>query len=326
MTWTTRYQQPNPATWTGRTDAPEESCFFQIIRKLNLLDGKITPTTDQPAFGLIGFCCDEGVKRNLGRVGAAEGPAAIRAALYKLPISKPDILCYDAGDITCDDGDLESAQAALAEVIYILLTYGITPIVLGGGHELAWGEYQGIHKYINNDAIAVVNFDAHLDMRSLLKDNKGTSGTSFLQIANANIEAKRKFSYSCLGVQRSSNNYELFKTANQYETNIIYAEDFYQNSNKCFDLLNYLIFYNRHIYLSICLDVFASPFAPGVSAPQALGITPWKSLPYIKILAASGKVISYDIAELLPAHDIDNCTANLAANLINEIIYHHTKL
>ena len=35
---------------------------------------------------LIGFPCDEGVRRNGGRVGAAAGPAALRAALANLPL------------------------------------------------------------------------------------------------------------------------------------------------------------------------------------------------------------------------------------------------
>ena len=34
---------------------------------------------------LIGFPCDEGVRRDGGRVGAAQGARALREALYRLP-------------------------------------------------------------------------------------------------------------------------------------------------------------------------------------------------------------------------------------------------
>jgi len=47
------------------------------------------------------------------------------------------------------------------------------------------------------------------------------------------------------------------------------------------------------------------PYAPGVSAPQPLGVLPWQILPLVRQLAASGKVVSYDIAELSPKYDID---------------------
>jgi len=43
----------------------------------------------------------------------------------------------------------------------------------------------------------------------------------------------------------------------------------------------------------------------------------------VRKLAGSGKVVSYDIAELSPPYDIDSRTAKLSANLIYEIIHHH---
>jgi len=62
-----------------------------------------------------------------------------------------------------------------------------------------------------------------------------------------------------------------------------------------------------------------------VSAPQVLGLTPWQIIPYLRLLAQSGKVISYDIAELSPHYDIDQRTVKLAAHLIYEIILHHQR-
>ena len=70
--------------------------------------------------------------------------------------------------------------------------------------------------------------------------------------------------------------------------------------------------------------VFAAPFAPGVSAVQPLGLYPWHVIPLARQLAASGKVLSYELSELSPRYDIDQRTARLAANLIYEIIHHHS--
>jgi formiminoglutamase len=76
-----------------------------------------------------------------------------------------------------------------------------------------------------------------------------------------------------------------------------------------------------HIYLTICLDVLAECFAPGVSAPQPLGLSPWQTLPLLKYIIQSGKVVSLDIAELSPPLDQEQKTARLAALIIAELLH-----
>lgn len=327
MSWSLNYQAPNTEIWQGRNDAPERSTFFQVIKPLDLTQPFELPEIT-PAFVLLGFCCDEGVRRNLGRKGAVEGPAAIRQTLGKLPIHKKHLTIYDGGDIICKGEELETAQAALSEAVATLLKKGFTPILLGGGHEIAWGHYQGIVAAYPTDVLGIVNFDAHFDMRPLIDGKQGSSGTSFLQIAKACETADIRFDYNCIGIQRIANTKPLFDTAKSYHTQILYAEDIHQgNKARCMDFINHVIFYNKIIYLSMCMDVFAAAFAPGVSAPQAMGVTPWQMMPLIKKLASSGKIISYDIAELAPVYDLDGRTARLAASFIYEIIhYHHNHL
>lgn len=322
VTFKNRYTPPVNVPWQGRPDLPANACLFQVMRLLNLTN---SIDIKHPSFAFIGFCCDEGIRRNHGRTGAATGSANIRHALSKLPVPRTNVHYYDAGDITCVDGDLEAAQQALATAVSILLKNKIVPIVLGGGHELAWGHYQGIANYYPSENLGIVNFDAHFDMRPLLPEEKGSSGTPFLQIANAHNINKRRFDYNCIGIQETGNMQLLFDTAQHYHTHMITADDIHHTdvlSHRGF--INRIINDNQIIYLSLCLDVFAAPFAPGVSAPQSMGILPWSIIPFIKQLAASGKVISYDIAELSPPYDQDNRTAKLAASFIFEIISHHT--
>lgn len=322
MTWYTRYLPPNPDCWQGRTDIPPVSYFFQIMQMLDLRN-KIPAKEKKTAFALIGFCCDEGVRRNYGRVGSANGPGTIRSILANLAVQKTNFICYDAGDISCTDEDLESAQAALCEASTLLLQHHITPIVLGGGHELAYAHYQGIAKAYANEKLGIVNFDAHFDMRPL-QNKKGTSGTPFLQIAEAHTKANRHFDYNCIGIQRPGNIHLLFETAKKYDAHIVFADDMYQGDSKSHTLfITRILEQNDVVYLSLCLDVFAAAYAPGVSAPQALGLTPWQVIPLVRQLASSGKVISYDIAELAPQYDTGNRTAKLAANFIYEFIHHH---
>ncbi|EKD53764.1 MAG: formimidoylglutamase [uncultured bacterium] len=324
MSFNTRYLPPDQAQWQGRSDIPPGSLFFQIMRMLNLMENNL-PTITQPTFALIGFKCDEGIRRNKGRPGAFEGPIAIRQTLAKLPIQKQNFACFDAGNIVCPDGDLESSQEALGDVIALLLAHGITPIALGGGHEIAWGHYQGIAKISRKKKLGIVNFDAHFDMRPLLPDGKGSSGTPFLQIAEAHKKAKLRFDYNCIGIQHAGNMRALVETAKNYNTHIIWADELHLGQlEKCTDFIDRIIDQNELIYLSLCLDVFAASVAPGVSAPQPLGLWPWHVIPLVRQLAASGKAVSYDLAELCPHYDFDQATAKLAANLIYEIIHHHS--
>lgn len=323
MSWNTRYLPPDQTQWRGRADSPPDAAFFQTVKLVNLLnDPEIT--IQQPTFALIGFRCDEGVARNFGRVGAAEGPNAIRHALAKLPIQTNTFTCLDVGNIECSDGDVETSQEALSDIVALLLRQKIIPIIMGGGHELAWGHYQGIRKVYPKNPLGVINFDAHFDMRPLLPNQKGSSGTSFLQIAAAHQSQHCRLDYNCIGIQHAGNIRELHNTAKKYEVKVIWADELHLgHQEKCIDFVDRMVDENEIVYVSVCLDVFAASFAPGVSSTQPLGLFPWHIIPLIRQLAASGKVVGYDIAELSPRYDIDQNTAKLAANLIYEIVHHH---
>ena len=54
------------------------------------------------------------------------------------------------------------------------------PVTFGGGHETAWGTFQGVMATEPNVDVGVINFDAHLDLRG---DEPGNSGTPFNQMA-----------------------------------------------------------------------------------------------------------------------------------------------
>ena len=124
--------------WRGRVDraeGPDALRWHQVVQP--------AAAATAPGIALLGFACDEGVRRNFGRPGAEEGPAALRRALGNLAWhGGPPLL--DAGDVTCAGGDLEGAQERLAAEVAALLRAGHRPIVLGGGHETAWGSFLGL--------------------------------------------------------------------------------------------------------------------------------------------------------------------------------------
>lgn len=328
MTWESRYLLPDPLAWQGRTDMPSDSCFFQKVQLVNLLTQEPDmANAQQMAFALLGFQCDEGVQRDLGRVGAAEGPIAIRQRLINLPLHRATSL-YDVGNIICNDHDLEASQAALGEVAARLLARRIHPIIIGGGHETTWGHYQGISRIIpNTKKIGIISFDAHFDLHPVSHTHPPSATTAFYQIAQSQAQDQRRFDYYCVGIQAAGNIKASFDVAKQLNTRYLLADDLHTNQPPVsMDFLKHAIEDNDYLLISLSLDVFSPAFAPGVSAIQPLGIYPWHVIPLLRYLANSGKVLSYDIVEHVPRYDIDHRTAKLAATLIYEWVHHHREL
>ena len=317
------YQSSRRDLWQGRQNGSTPERFHEVIQLIDLKNG--IPFAETPlAWGILGFACDEGIKRNSGRCGAAKGPEAIRKALGNFPIKRATHQTfYDLGDVHCHQGNLEEAQAILADIVTHLLKNNIRPLVIGGGHEVAWGNYRGLIAAHPEKDCMIINFDSHFDLRPLIDQQKGSSGTSFQQIANLRHEQELGFNCCYLGIQPLGNVQTFFDKAEELNAKVILADEFHEGGTEAsVEIVQEIVNQSDMIYTSICLDVFATPFAPGVSAPQPLGIFPWHAIPALKHLAASGKVVSLDIAEMCPAYDIDNTTAKLAASLISIFIQH----
>ncbi len=265
---------------------------------------------------LVGFCCDEGVLRNHGRPGAAAGPGAIREQLGRLAVHGRSPI-YDAGDVVCTEGDLEGAQQELAEAVASILATGALPVILGGGHEVAFGTYLGITTHLGTgpqERLAVVNVDAHLDLRD---QPRPTSGTPFLQMSRAAKAAGAEFNYFCLGVSRAANTAALFETAAQIGATVL--EDIEVQSEPE-ELLSRIVDDFDRIYLSIDLDSLPGPAMPAVSAPAAFGVPASAVLKIIDRIARSKKLVAADFAEFNPLFDHDNQGARLAARLVHSLL------
>lgn len=320
----------DPSVWTGRRDAGERGDTARVFERVQAYDVR----TCAPAAGapvLIGFACDEGVRRNQGRIGAAQAPRALRRALAPLPAHRLR-QCFDAGDIACTGEDLEGAQAVLGEQVKQILAAGGRPIVLGGGHEVAWGTYRGLRGWLDERAgsrpahedamraarLLVINFDAHFDLRTT---RPGNSGTPFDQIARDCEARQAALTYACFGVSELANTPALFARAD--EIGARYALDVDMREHHLSDRLaqlDSLIQDADDIYLTIDLDVLPAAVAPGVSAPAALGVPLAVVETMVMRVRASSKLRVADIAEYNPRFDQDNQSARAAARLLYRLL------
>lgn len=322
--------------WEGRLE-PYESDRARYWYQL------VTAYSNQK-IGLIGFACDQGVRRNLGRVGAKAAPKTIRKAFAKLPcsLSLQNAYCSykltndlvelvgDAGDVYCEDGNnvvdglLESTQSVYAQRVTEIIHQGSLAIGLGGGHAIAFASYLGLwnafndpnkhNKNSSSPRIGIINFDAHLDLRNA---SVGSSGTPFRQIAEHSKSNGQIFKYCAIGISDYSNTAALFDRARELDVTVI-------KDNDCLRLpwegieqqLDSFINQVDMIYLTIDMDVLDASVVPGVSAPAAKGLSLDFVERCIEYIFSKEVVRMADIAEINPTYDIDGRSSKVAARLL----------
>lgn len=308
------YTKTDSSLWKGRIDG-EQPGFQRWHQIVSCVDLNEVQSLDN-AVVILGFCCDEGVRRNQGREGAKAAPDYLRKILANLPVHFiPEIALVDAGNINTNGYDLQSAQEALAMAVQKIRTLGGKPLLIGGGHEITYGHFKGLHQ--PNRKTGIINLDAHLDMRPLL-DGKGNSGTSFYQLNKELFDNGEKLKYLAIGIQEISNTKGLIDYAQTQgveiiNSNEIYAENLASIQNKIKHFADQV----DELYLTIDMDAFSAAFAPGVSAVAYNGIIPDVTFyNMLDFIYQQPKLINLDIAELNPRFDLDERTARLAANLI----------
>ncbi|MGD9596964.1 MAG: formimidoylglutamase [Steroidobacteraceae bacterium] len=310
--------------WQGRVDAEDGNLgrrWHQLVQPL--------AAGARAGVALVGFASDEGVRRNQGRLGAREGPHALRRALAPLAYhGTRDTPLYDAGDIACDGEDLEGAQRALGARVEALVAQGHFPVLLGGGHEMAWGSFQGASAALAKGGrlahYGIVNFDAHFDLRR----GRASSGTPFLQIHDALAAQGLPFRYLCIGISRAANTPALFDTARRCGATWLTDEDIvWPRWDAACRAIDTFVDSIDALQLSICLDAFPAAVAPGVSAPAARGIAPDLALSLLaRVLERArhgepqSRVVLAEVAELAPGLDPDGRTARLGARLVYDVV------
>ena len=302
--------------WNGRIDKNAKGKrLHQIVQ--NVRTEALQEVSDRH-FGFIGFECDEGVRRNKGRVGASKAPNEIRKQLANIPYHFSEENIIDIGNVTCIGNDLEGAQRDLGEHVAQLIKHHYTPIILGGGHETFYGHYLGVRKAIESDlTIGIINLDAHFDLRI---DKTPSSGTMFRQV----LESDEHANYLCIGIQELGNTEQLFLTAETLQAEYILEKDITPLENT-FQKIDNFIEKNDVIIYTICTDVINQIAAPGVSAPAPFGLEPTIVRKITEYIVKQDKFLSIDISEVNPDYDVANKTVRLVSYLIAEIVTHLNK-
>lgn len=285
-----------PFVWQGRADAGEVGPsirWYPYVR----------PYTESCCGGgADGMCGGRGGRRNGGRPGAAQGPLAQRAALANVPVMGEPAL-GDARAVVCVEGPLKAAQVALAVRVAGVLEHGSTPVVLGGGHEVAWGTVQAVTR-ARADLLSVlaVRFDAHFDWRRAappIRERRSVRSRNGAQ-AMANPSITGFWASAAMPIRRRC---LTVPTRWAYGTGwTISCRSRWWHSGHC----------RRWGKTVRSVMVSTSPWIgmryPG---PSLRGVAPAP--------LASGKLLAADVAELNPAFKRDGLTARVAARPVVRI-------
>jgi formiminoglutamase len=264
-----------------------------------------------PQAVIIGFPSDEGVKRNGGRPGASQAPDAIRKQLYKMTPPADsyepfvDLLkkSVDAGNVQTS-GDVEADQEALGKIVAGFIEQNTVPIILGGGHETAFGHFSGYAEA--GLKTSIFNLDAHTDVRPL-KEGKAHSGSPFRQAIEHESGCCEQ--YLVAGLQTHSAAKSHLDFINNKKGRYLFRDET--------NITSISGFFNEHdgdrLMVTFDMDAVDQSQAPGVSAPCANGLPADLWLTSAYLAGRNEKATSFDLSEVNPKFDRDNQTAKLAA-------------
>jgi formiminoglutamase len=306
--------RPDPNVFFSRND-PHDPRLGEIVSA----NEKDYTTAD---IVILGCPQDEGVRRNNGRVGAADGPNAVREQFYKLTPFNIKKKLFDLGDIRIGSS-LEETHDTHCAVVTRLLRDGKRVIVLGGGNDVSYPDGVAMAEVFGAEKWIGINIDSHLDVRIAEERNSGTPYRQLLEEGHLLPTCFYEVGYQThfaspvyykylrdLGVHRIS--LELLRSREEADMEI--KDQIRQRFIGQSSSLN--------TFFGFDLDAVRSADAPGTSAPSPLGLRAGEFITLVKYAASLANTKIIEFSEVNPKYDIDNRTTRLVGIAMHRFISH----
>lgn len=299
------------------TTRPDERLFFSRgdvnDPRMGEIVGRSPDEYNAAEVVILGCPQDEGVRRNGGRVGAAEAPNAIREQFYKLTTFNIKKKIFDIGN--CKIGEsLEATHDTMTTVVKQILADGKRVIVLGGGNDISFADGVAMAETFGADGWIGVNIDAHLDVRIAEHRNSGTPYRQLLDGGHLRPDYFYEVGYQThqaspvyyeyireLGVNRISLETVRSREEADLELKEMIRQKFIGQSS------------SLNTFFGFDMDAVRSADAPGVSAPSPLGLRAGEFIQLVKYAASLANTRIVEFSEVNPRFDIDNRTTKLVA-------------
>ena len=195
-------------------------------------------------------------------------------------------------------------------------------VVLGGGHETAYGHFLG---YVGAGSdVRILNWDAHPDVREpswresadAAERRDGHSGSPFRQaIVHSSGRCRH---YRVAGLAPWSSAADHIKWIREAGGRVDFLS--VELERQLLEDATGLYAETSPEMVSFDLDAVEAGAAPGVSAPAALGMKPGSWLAAAREAGRHPTVRSVDVVELCPDHDVEQRTARLAASTVWQVL------
>ncbi len=209
-----------------------------------------------------------------------------------------DLMFYDAGELELPFGAPKEALSTIEKNTDEIYKNNKKILGIGGEHLVTLGTIKGLLK--NHKDIAVVQFDAHTDLRKQYLDVELTHSGVMYQIA------KLIGFENIMQIGIRSGEKEEFELMKKYSTLAFNPKELEK-------------FKDKKIFVTIDLDVLDPSIMSGTGTPEAGGLT-YKELMQWVVELKNYNIIGADIVELAPDLDITKVSTATACKLIREVL------
>jgi arginase len=292
---------------------------------------------------IIGVFMDLGANRH----GVDMGPSAVRDADLNERLIKLGYDVTDAGNIVVRNPEMiqitdrklkylpEIAIACqdLAVRVEAALEDDSIPIILGGDHSIAIGSVSGLasfHRKVGNK-VGVIWFDAHGDMNTPETSPSGNiHGMPFAAILGHGAKeltqisgfSPKVYPEDCVLIGARSIDPEEAVTLKNSGIRVVTMRELDERGMG--SVMDEAMWWaSRHtvgFHVSMDMDFVDPYYAPGVGTPVQGGPSYRESHLAMEKIADSGKMLSFELAEINPVLDIANRTAELGVQLISSAL------
>jgi agmatinase len=253
------------------------------------------------------------------RSGSRFAPLAIREASlnvetysFRAGVDLEDLKIHDLGDLHIA-GAIDESLKRLELVAKDLLGAKKMSVIIGGEHTITLGTMRGI-----GEKVALVSFDAHLDLRNEYM-GRTVSHTTFMRRINEQINPEQILEIGTRAVCKEELNYAR-KSNIQFLTVQQIRKD---GIEKTTEKIETLLADHEKIYLTIDMDVLDPAFAPAVQNPEPDGLDIHVFLDLL-CQVCHHCIVAFDLVEVAPHYD-NGITAIQAAKIIFEALCHVEK-
>lgn len=274
----------------------------QIGNYIYIFDGK-EPEIGWYDIAIIGVPDDRG---NVLNAGSAKAPDAIRKEFYKLflpPVEK-EFHVIDLGNIKAGE-TVRDTYFAMASIVLELITHKVIPVIIGGSHDLSFGQYigyKGLQTLIN-----VVNIDERIDM---LEPNSQHIDASTFVMHMLTHTPNYLFNYSHLGHQTYLNDSKAVETLQSLNFDCQRLGLVRANMEEVEPVLR------DADMLTIDISSVRQADAPAHAQASPNGFSGEELCQIARYAGLSDKLTSIGFYEMNPGYDNNRQTAQLVAQMI----------